>query len=71
MITREEIKKVEKLQKLQNEKWQLEKDYKEIIENDCFSDVYGILIYKYKKYLKIVINNKIRIIDKKIKELVK
>ncbi len=71
MITNEDIKEVEKLQKLQNGKCQLEKDYKEIIENYCFSDVNGILIYKYEKYLKIVINNKIRIIDKKIKELVK
>lgn len=70
MITREEIEKVEMLQKLKQKKAHLENDYDNLRFNRLgLEDSYLTLYYDYKKYIKIVIKNKIRIINKKIKKL--
>jgi hypothetical protein len=75
MITREEIKKVEKLQKLEDQLDLLEKDLISIQLYGVQSygmdiDRYGDrLNYDYSKYLKIVIKNRIRILKNKINTL--
>ena len=70
MITREEIEKVEMLQKLRQEKAHLEADYINLRYSRLgLEDSFLTLHYNYKKYVKIAIKNKIRIINKKIKKL--
>lgn len=70
MITREEIKKVEILQKLEVEKSRLKDDYSKLRYNRLgLQDSYSTLYYNYEKFVKIAIKNKIRIINKKIKKL--
>lgn len=70
MITREEIEKVEILQNLKQEKAYLEDDYDNLKFNRLgLEDSYLTLHYNYKKFVRIAIRNKIRIINKKIKKL--
>lgn len=70
MITKEEIKKVEKLQELKRQKMDLKEDYRNISSEGIQVDTcrYARLNYRsnYIGILKIAIKNKIRIIDKKI-----
>lgn len=58
------------LQKLKQEKAHLENDYDNLQFNRLgLEDSFLTLHYNYKKYVKIAIRNKIRIINKKIKKL--
>lgn len=73
MITDEEIKKFEKLQELEKRRKDLEKDYSNISKRSiCLSSYFSgdiPLNIDYRKYLKVIIKNKIRKIDKQIKRL--
>lgn len=69
MITQEEIKKVETLQKLEEEKIHLKNDYSNLRFNRLgLEGTYLTLYYNYEKFVKIAIKNKIRIVNKKIKK---
>lgn len=75
MITKKEIKKVEKLQKIDRDIQCLKQDYRNVRHHCvCYTDGWDLaenFNFNYDKVIKIAIKNKIRILEKKRVRLLK